>query len=142
MKIQFQDFIVTISQEENSFHSVLSETENTPAQLLAAQSKLTFCKMKNIYDIPRKYLQVSSSCTSVYVDGSETRGALNAEVKIKYGTFSGKPFQTPKTIQLWSDHYLIYVYCIWKHDKLQYHNFRPGILYSLDGGDASRLGHS
>ena len=49
MKIQFQDFIVTISQEENSFHSVLSETENTPAQLLAAQSKLTFCKMKNIY---------------------------------------------------------------------------------------------
>ena len=41
-------------------------------------------------------MQVSSSCTSVYVDGSETRGALNAEVKIKYGTFSGEPFQTPK----------------------------------------------
>ena len=39
MKIQFQDFIVTISQEENSFHSVLSETENTPAQLLAAQKQ-------------------------------------------------------------------------------------------------------
>ena len=34
--------------------------------------------------------QVSSSCTSVYIDGSETRGALNAEVKIKYGTFSGQ----------------------------------------------------
>ena len=26
----------------------------------------------------------------MYVDGSETRGALNAEVKIKYGTFSGR----------------------------------------------------
>ena len=34
--------------------------------------------------------QVSSSCTSVYVDGSETRGALNAEVNVKYGTYSGQ----------------------------------------------------
>jgi len=39
-------------------------------------------------------LKVSSSCTSVYVDGSETRGALNAEVKIKYGTFSGQAYFT------------------------------------------------
>jgi len=39
-------------------------------------------------------LKVSSSCTSVYVDGSETRGALNAEVKVKYGTFSGHGFFT------------------------------------------------
>eukprot|EP00092_Neocalanus_flemingeri_P018939 GFUD01020515.1.p1 GENE.GFUD01020515.1~~GFUD01020515.1.p1 ORF type:complete len:1459 (-),score=271.45 GFUD01020515.1:1899-6275(-) len=39
-------------------------------------------------------LKVSSSCTSVYVDGSETRGALNAEVKVKYGTFSGQGFFT------------------------------------------------
>ena len=38
--------------------------------------------------------KVSSSCTSVYVDGSETRGALNAEVKVKYGTFSGHGFFT------------------------------------------------
>ena len=38
----------------------------------------------------RTIAQVSSSCTSVYIDGSETRGALNAEVKIKYGTFSGQ----------------------------------------------------
>jgi len=35
-------------------------------------------------------LKVSSSCTSVYVDGSETRGALKAEVLVKYGTFSGQ----------------------------------------------------
>ena len=34
--------------------------------------------------------QVSSSCTSVYIDGSETRGAISAEVKVKYGTFSGQ----------------------------------------------------
>merc|ERR1719450_2060988 len=39
-------------------------------------------------------LKVSSSCTSVYIDGSETRGALNAEVKIKYGTFSGQAYFT------------------------------------------------
>ena len=36
------------------------------------------------------YLQVSTSCTSVYVDGSETRGGLKAQVDIKYGTFSGE----------------------------------------------------
>ena len=35
-------------------------------------------------------IQVSSSCTSVYVDGSESRGAISAEVKVKYGTFSGQ----------------------------------------------------
>ena len=35
-------------------------------------------------------MQVSTSCTSVYVDGSETRGALRAQVDIKYGTFSGE----------------------------------------------------
>ena len=28
------------------------------------------------------------------MDGSETRGALNAEVKVKYGTFSGQGFFT------------------------------------------------
>ena len=33
--------------------------------------------------------QVTSSCTSVYVDGSETRGALKATIDVKYGTFSG-----------------------------------------------------
>merc|ERR1719187_1805822 len=37
-------------------------------------------------------LKVSSSCTSVYVDGSETRGALKAEVNVKYGTYSGQGF--------------------------------------------------
>ena len=35
---------------------------------------------------------MSSSCTSVYVDGSETRGALKAEVDVKYGTYSGQGF--------------------------------------------------
>ena len=35
------------------------------------------------------HLQVTSSCTSVYVDGSETRGALEAVVNVKYGSFSG-----------------------------------------------------
>jgi len=30
-------------------------------------------------------LKVSSSCTSVYVDGSETRGGINAQVDVKYG---------------------------------------------------------
>ena len=31
-------------------------------------------------------IQVTASCTSVYVDGSESRGALNAEINIKYGS--------------------------------------------------------
>ena len=34
--------------------------------------------------------QVSSSCTSVYVDGSETRGALSAQIDVKYGQQVGK----------------------------------------------------
>ncbi|GAB6030301.1 hypothetical protein CHUAL_005975 [Chamberlinius hualienensis] len=34
-------------------------------------------------------LKVSSSCTSVYLDGSEVRGSHNASVVIKYGSFSG-----------------------------------------------------
>ncbi|CAG7825274.1 unnamed protein product [Allacma fusca] len=34
-------------------------------------------------------LKVSSSCTSVYVDGSEIRGSTNATIGIKYGTYEG-----------------------------------------------------
>ena len=34
-------------------------------------------------------LKVTSSCTSVYVDGSETRGAVEAEIQVKYGSFAG-----------------------------------------------------
>lgn len=33
--------------------------------------------------------QVSSSCSSVYVDGSELRGSSNASVFVKYGTYQG-----------------------------------------------------
>ena len=33
--------------------------------------------------------QVSSSCTSVYLDGSELRGSQNATVVVKYGTYVG-----------------------------------------------------
>ena len=42
--------------------------------------------MSTIYNLP---FQVTSSCTSVYVDGSETRGALKAAIDVKYGSFSG-----------------------------------------------------
>ena len=34
-------------------------------------------------------MQVSSSCTSIYVDGSETRGALSAAIDVSYGSNSG-----------------------------------------------------
>ncbi|GLH03410.1 Uncharacterized protein GBIM_09319 [Gryllus bimaculatus] len=34
-------------------------------------------------------LKVSSSCSSVYVDGSEQRGSSNASVLVKYGTYTG-----------------------------------------------------
>lgn len=34
-------------------------------------------------------LKVSSSCSSVYVDGSEIRGSSNASVLVKYGTYIG-----------------------------------------------------
>ncbi|XP_058811581.1 transmembrane protein 132E [Topomyia yanbarensis] len=34
-------------------------------------------------------IKVSSSCSSVYVDGSEARGSSNASVVVKYGTYSG-----------------------------------------------------
>ncbi|KAK3912238.1 Transmembrane protein 132B, partial [Frankliniella fusca] len=34
-------------------------------------------------------LKVSSSCTSVYVDGSEIRGSSNGTVLVKYGTYTG-----------------------------------------------------
>ena len=33
--------------------------------------------------------QVTSSCSSVYVDGSETRGSSNATILVKYETFTG-----------------------------------------------------
>ena len=36
------------------------------------------------------FLQVSSSCTSVYVDGSETRGAISARIDVKYGQQVGQ----------------------------------------------------
>ena len=56
----------------------------------ADQSALKVCCFKRIHRILTPEPQVSTSCTSVYIDGSETRGALNAEVKVKYGTFSGQ----------------------------------------------------
>ncbi|KAJ8913830.1 hypothetical protein NQ315_003739, partial [Exocentrus adspersus] len=34
-------------------------------------------------------LKVSSSCGSVYVDGSEARGSVNGSVLVKYGTYTG-----------------------------------------------------
>ncbi|XP_031773647.1 transmembrane protein 132E [Apis florea] len=34
-------------------------------------------------------LKVSSSCSSVYVDGTELRGSSNASVLVKYGTYTG-----------------------------------------------------
>ncbi|KAK4874990.1 hypothetical protein RN001_011412 [Aquatica leii] len=34
-------------------------------------------------------LKVSSSCSSVYVDGSEARGSVNGSVLVKYGTYTG-----------------------------------------------------
>ncbi|XP_054088610.1 transmembrane protein 132C isoform X2 [Zeugodacus cucurbitae] len=34
-------------------------------------------------------IKVSSSCSSVYVDGSEIRGSSNASVVVKYGSYSG-----------------------------------------------------
>lgn len=37
----------------------------------------------------RVVLQVSSSCSSVYVDGTEIRGSSNASVLVKYGTYTG-----------------------------------------------------
>ncbi|XP_076253606.1 transmembrane protein 132C dtn isoform X1 [Rhynchophorus ferrugineus] len=35
-------------------------------------------------------LKVSSSCGSVYVDGSEQRGSINGSVFVKYGTYTGR----------------------------------------------------
>nr|CAD7404586.1 unnamed protein product [Timema cristinae] len=35
------------------------------------------------------FRRVSSSCSSVYVDGSEIRGSSNASVLVKYGTYTG-----------------------------------------------------
>lgn len=32
---------------------------------------------------------MSSSCSSVYVDGSEARGSVNGSVLVKYGTYTG-----------------------------------------------------
>ncbi|XP_017768079.1 PREDICTED: transmembrane protein 132D isoform X2 [Nicrophorus vespilloides] len=34
-------------------------------------------------------LKISSSCSSVYVDGSEARGSVNGSVLVKYGTYTG-----------------------------------------------------
>ncbi|KAM7347234.1 transmembrane protein 132C dtn isoform 2-T2 [Cochliomyia hominivorax] len=34
-------------------------------------------------------IKVSSSCSSVYVDGSEIRGSYNASITVKYGTYIG-----------------------------------------------------
>uniref|UniRef100_A0A182NN33 Transmembrane protein family 132 middle domain-containing protein n=1 Tax=Anopheles dirus TaxID=7168 RepID=A0A182NN33_9DIPT len=34
-------------------------------------------------------IKVSSSCSSVYVDGSEVRGSSNASILVKYGTYAG-----------------------------------------------------
>ncbi|GAB0099729.1 TMEM132 domain-containing protein [Sergentomyia squamirostris] len=35
-------------------------------------------------------IKVSSSCSSVYVDGSEVRGSSNASIIVKYGTYIGR----------------------------------------------------
>lgn len=43
----------------------------------------------NELNLTKNFLQVSSSCSSVYVDGSEARGSSNASIIVKYGTYSG-----------------------------------------------------
>lgn len=50
---------------------------------------LNHSKQTLIYFIKSKNLQVSSSCGSVYVDGSEQRGSVNGSVLVKYGTYTG-----------------------------------------------------
>lgn len=39
--------------------------------------------------LPFNTIQVSTSCSSVYVDGTETEGSSNASIVIKYGSNSG-----------------------------------------------------
>jgi hypothetical protein len=47
---------------------------------------LTFISLTYLFHLSQ---QVSSSCSSVYVDGSELRGSSNASVIVKYGTYQG-----------------------------------------------------
>lgn len=42
-----------------------------------------------IYQLLYDVFQVTSSCSSVYVDGSEIRGSSNATVIVKYETYTG-----------------------------------------------------
>ena len=37
----------------------------------------------------REAFQVSPSCNSIFVDGSESRGALKAAIEVTYGAFQG-----------------------------------------------------
>lgn len=65
---------------------------------LAESSIGTFCisfSRRNVDPVSSSLLllrpppQVSSSCSSVYVDGTEIRGSSNASVLVKYGTYTG-----------------------------------------------------
>lgn len=51
-------------------------------------SSIYFCK-PNESEIILFSQQVSSSCSSVYIDGSEVRGSSNASIVVKYGTYKG-----------------------------------------------------
>lgn len=58
--------------------------------------KVSVIDRLNAYRIEFKFVfknkmsfQVSSSCSSVYVDGSEVRGSSNASIIVKYGTYTG-----------------------------------------------------
>lgn len=52
------------------------------------------------------FVQVSSSCTSVYADGSETRGAIAARISVKYGSV-----ETETAVRVWMPQFPLNVSC-------------------------------
>ncbi|CAH2086605.1 unnamed protein product [Euphydryas editha] len=77
---------ISWSAKVSSSPSATSTTEETPHEH----------RVNTRLDIEKDDIQavlpiskVSSSCSSVYVDGSEIRGSSNASVIVKYGTYTG-----------------------------------------------------
>lgn len=95
---EFSFFITANVNEDNSPRSPRTQIRHPKAlsftPLGRSSSRSAFFHASELFSHFHGFFcfspsQVSSSCSSVYVDGSEVRGSSNASVFVKYGTYQG-----------------------------------------------------
>lgn len=81
--------VFIVSQSGKVADITLQSSCHSEDESVIKVSDLIFAVRRNYNRIWIDFGQVSTSCSSVYVDGTETEGSSNASIIIKYGSTSG-----------------------------------------------------